>query len=440
MLLACAPYSRLLAQSQPQSQVTEQYIDQYKGIAEQEMARTGVPAAVSLAQGILESQSGTGWLVLHSHNHFGVKCKNDWTGPTIGYDDDRKNECFRVYRTDDSSWRDHSDFLASNPRYAFLFYLDPSDYKAWAMGLKKAGYATDKRYAERLIQTIETYHLEQYTDRVLAMGKGAPAGSFADILDRKVNADRRAMGLPGTPPPADSDVEDTSPVSPYPAGTFSVNGRRVIYLPSGTQLITVAEKYHIRLSRLVSYNDLHTDVLPAGMLVFLQRKAKTGAHAMHRLASGETLQTVSQEEGMQLKWLCRFNGLSASDAPPSGTLLYLQGDAPQESAQPKKRGFLARLFSKDRPAAAPASAVTAQAPRDPATEVPAKDPPTVPGQPAQPAQPAAAQAGTYEVKKGDTLYGISRKYDVPVTSIRAWNHLENDQIKVGQKLIVETNH
>lgn len=432
-----------------QSSVTEQYILKYKDIAESEMVRTGVPAAISLAQGILESQSGQGWLVTHSHNHFGVKCKNGWTGPSIDHDDDRRNECFRVYASDDSSWRDHSDFLRTTPRYAFLFYLDPADYKAWAVGLRKAGYATDKHYADRLIKTIETYHLERYSQQVLAMGKGRPESDFQAMLDRKVARDRAAAGIPEvqeTPQTRAAPAEDKA--SAYPAGEFHINGRRVVYLPGGTQLIAVAEQHHIRLSRLVSNNELQGDVLPQAMLIYLQKKRKTGVTATHRVAAGETLRNIAQREGIQLKWLCRFNHLGKDDAPAAGTLLYLTDYAPEEpspEAGEKKRGFLARLFSGHKSSRAlpssrkevgqtPASvASSSETAPEPAAE-----------QPGNPRPPAVsrkeASSLTYEVKQGDTLYGIAREYKVPLDSLRKWNGIEGDTIQAGQKLIIKTGN
>ena len=133
----------------------EQYIEQYKDIAISEMKRTGVPASITLAQGILETESGNGDLVKRSNNHFGIKCKNTWTGESVFHDDDANGECFRAYTNAEDSYRDHSDFLRSNKRYAFLFGFEATDYKNWARGLKKAGYATNPRYPDILIKNIE---------------------------------------------------------------------------------------------------------------------------------------------------------------------------------------------------------------------------------------------------------------------------------------------
>jgi flagellum-specific peptidoglycan hydrolase FlgJ len=131
-----------------------EYIETYKGLAMTEMRRTGIPASITLAQGILESGNGNSTLAVKANNHFGIKC-HDWNGPSIKQDDDRKNECFRKYRNPEKSYKDHSDFLTGRSRYAFLFDLKPDDYKAWARGLKKAGYATSSSYASALIKIIE---------------------------------------------------------------------------------------------------------------------------------------------------------------------------------------------------------------------------------------------------------------------------------------------
>jgi flagellum-specific peptidoglycan hydrolase FlgJ len=141
----------------------EEYIEQFKDIAISEMKRSGVPASITLAQGILESESGNSELVKRSNNHFGIKCKSNWNGESVTHDDDATGECFRAYTSAGESYRDHSDFLKVNKRYSTLFNLDPEDYEGWARGLKKAGYATNPRYPELLIKYIEQYNLQQYS-------------------------------------------------------------------------------------------------------------------------------------------------------------------------------------------------------------------------------------------------------------------------------------
>src|ERR1017187_7325918 len=140
----------------------EQYIQTYKDLAIAEMKRTGIPASITLAQGLLESNSGNSYLAKVANNHFGIKCKTGWEGRSVKVDDDELQECFRAYDKAEDSYRDHSDFLTTQSRYAELFKLDPTDYKGWANGLKKAGYATNPKYPEKVIENIEKYALYQY--------------------------------------------------------------------------------------------------------------------------------------------------------------------------------------------------------------------------------------------------------------------------------------
>jgi flagellum-specific peptidoglycan hydrolase FlgJ len=157
--------------AQAQKEKAEAYVNTYKELAIAEMLRTGVPAAIKLAQGILESQSGESDLAKTSNNHFGIKCKTEWTGARTYHDDDEKAECFRVYATVEESYRDHSDFLKNRPYYADLFKLDPTDYEGWAYGLKKAGYATSPTYPQQLLKVINDYNLQQYSLEALERQK-----------------------------------------------------------------------------------------------------------------------------------------------------------------------------------------------------------------------------------------------------------------------------
>ena len=149
------------------TQMVLAYIDKYKSVAKENMTRTGIPASITLGQAILESGAGTGPLSIQANNHFGIKCHKEWTGPSIKYTDDEENECFRKYEDPSQSFKDHSYFLTSRPRYAELFSFQKDDYKSWAYGLKAAGYATDKQYPDKLIGLIEKYQLSKYDAEVL---------------------------------------------------------------------------------------------------------------------------------------------------------------------------------------------------------------------------------------------------------------------------------
>ena len=152
----------LIPEVQAQKMTTEAYIQKYKYIAIKEMFDYKIPASITLAQGILESGSGNSRLAREANNHFGIKCHNDWMGAKIYKDDDKKNECFRVYTSAEQSFRDHSLFLTTKNRYAFLFDYKTTNYKSWAKGLKKAGYATNPKYPKLLIGIIEDHNLNQY--------------------------------------------------------------------------------------------------------------------------------------------------------------------------------------------------------------------------------------------------------------------------------------
>ena len=159
------------------TKMVQEYIDKYKIIAKSNMANFGIPASIILAQGILESGTGKGSLSLLANNHFGIKCKSEWTGPSVFFDDDAEQECFRKYESGDESYTDHAVFLTSRPYYVPLFELEKDDYKGWAYGLKKAGYATDVNYPTKLIGIIEKYNLQNYDAEVL--GKFIPQQQVA---------------------------------------------------------------------------------------------------------------------------------------------------------------------------------------------------------------------------------------------------------------------
>jgi LysM repeat protein len=304
-----------------QNLTTQQYIAKYKDIAINEMQRSGVPASIKLAQGILETQSGNGWLVQNSNNHFGIKCKNNWTGESVRYDDDARQECFRKYNTAADSYRDHSDFLRNNPRYAFLFQFQEEDYKSWAYGLKQAGYATSNTYPQQLIKLIEDYNLQQYT----LEGEGvAKAGTSNGKTGDEVVAARPSRPTIPASPGKSSGINKAN----APKGVFQINDRKVIMVPAGTSLIQVANARDIKLRNLVHYNDLNNDnPLPKDMLIFLQKKGKSGKNDYHTVAAGETMYDIAQAEGIQLRWLRRRNKMKEGQEPEVGERLALAGYA-----------------------------------------------------------------------------------------------------------------
>ena len=297
-------------------QVVLEYIKQYKELAMEEMKRTGVPASIKLAQGIHETQAGTSELVLKSNNHFGIKCKSVWTGDKVYHDDDARGECFRSYTSPVDSYRDHSDFLKNGQRYAFLFEMDPADYKGWAYGLKKAGYATNIKYSQIIIKLIEDYNLQEYS--LIAMGRMQKDATLA-------SADKPASILASAA--ANVPEQEAEPKPTYPSGQFMINNTRVVFATGGTALLSIAQKYDVPLARLLDFNDIKSDVLGKDQLVYLQRKRKTGANEFHIIKRGETLYDVCQVEGLRLESLAEYNHLQPYDEPAVGEKLSLREPA-----------------------------------------------------------------------------------------------------------------
>jgi hypothetical protein len=283
------------------------YIQTYKDVAISEMQRTGVPASITLAQGIHETLAGTSDLVKASNNHFGIKCKDGWTGAVAYHDDDSRGECFRSYVNPLDSYRDHSDFLRNSPRYGFLFKLDPLDYEGWAKGLRRAGYATNTQYAQILIRLVKDYSLQQFS--LIALGRQNPYGKDGAVSP-------------------DSGVSD-SKTSIFPEGEFQINHTRVVFAKEGSSLLGLAEQYNIPLSRLLDFNELgRIDALPGDQLLYLERKRKTGNSSVHLVCPGESLYGISQAEGIRLESLLSLNLLHYGDQPAAGQSLHLQTPAP----------------------------------------------------------------------------------------------------------------
>jgi LysM repeat protein len=318
------------AQNLPNEDIVH-YITQYADIAINEMVRTGVPASIKIAQGILETQAGKSKLVLESNNHFGIKCKSNWDGPKVYHDDDAQGECFRKYKDAVSSYKDHSDFLKLQPRYAALFELDLDDYTGWAWGLKKAGYATNPIYAETLIKFIEEYQLNQLND--YAEDEEQDKYDISDYIEE--------ITKNGLTPSTGNNTAASSFASrkiSYPEDVFKINSVKVIYAPAGSSLLAIAKKYNITLSKLLSYNELpkSVSVLKKSELVFLQPKKAIGNKSIHRVKRNESLRDISQHEGIKLSSLLQYNHLKANSKPSVGQKLNLKPKKGTSYKQPVK--------------------------------------------------------------------------------------------------------
>lgn len=300
------------------------YIEKYKALAMSEMIRTGIPASITLAQGILESNAGLSDLVQASNNHFGIKCKSDWFGKVVYHDDDAKGECFRSYRCAEDSYKDHSDFLKTRPNYAFLFNIDPADYEDWALGLKKAGYATNPVYAQSLVRTINDYALQQYT--LLALQNRKINGNLAVLNEmdgEDMNPEKQTENISVE---TEQQSAATAKISAqYSKGVFTINNTKVIYMPAGVSLFALASNYHISYNKLLDFNDLtKTDILSESRLVYLEKKPKRGEKNYHIVNTNETLEIIAQKEGVQLESLLAYNKVNKSDKLNAGSKIYLR--------------------------------------------------------------------------------------------------------------------
>ena len=288
----------------------QQYIEQYADIAVREMKATGIPASITLAQACLESGDGNSTLARMANNHFGIKC-HGWKGKSVKHTDDLPDECFRSYDSADESFRDHSDFLRYRDRYASLFSLEPTDYKGWALGLQKAGYATAQTYASSLIRIIEENDLTRF--------------------DRLDEAARQA--LPPTPLEAETSVA-FKPLPGHKLYTASLsreirttNGVAWIQAREGDTFAQLAREYNLFKRELRRFNDVDRDrPLQRGETVYLEAKKNQSAPHLdkHVVEEGETMRGLAQRYAVKMKKLYEYNDLKPGSEPEPGTILKLR--------------------------------------------------------------------------------------------------------------------
>jgi len=344
------------ASAETTQELAEKYVSQYSSLAVSEMQRSGVPASITLAQGMLESGFGRSRLAEEGKNHFGIKCHADWKGESIYKDDDKKNECFRKYQTVEESFRDHSDFLRYKPRYSSLFELEPTDYKGWAYGLKKAGYATLETYPDRLIGLIETYGLDRFdreqggaaevpgqtadkaADRAAGKTSGKNDGQENGKASDKAEAGQQsaetatAAAIAAAPSVKVPDAPSTlyHPVrykGERRRGTYAVSLDRevleigdvpFIYARTGETYKSIAVLYKYFPHELLRFNDMKSDrVLVSGERVYLERKAKYAARGLekHVCCEGENIWSISQEYAVRESSLLKLNGIDDPSDP-----------------------------------------------------------------------------------------------------------------------------
>lgn len=377
-----------------------QYIELYKNIAVREMHRTGIPASITMAQGLLESGNGNSRLAKQGNNHFGIKCKSTWKGRTIFEDDDAPGECFRAYDSAYLSYVDHSEFLLGNVRYAFLFGYDRTDYKSWAHGLKQAGYATNPKYPELLIGIIERHELHKF-DLMKA------GDSFEPPLVVKI---------------------DSVPQPPQLVTVTEFNSIPATRVGQDEGVEEIARRNEMGPWQVRKYNDIpEGQELQPGEIIYLKPKRRKGTAPYHVVKEGETMWSISQQYGIKLKHLYRKNHLDRKEGeqPQPGITLNLQEKAPEKQVPPTP--------VKD--------SVIKEVPQEPEKVIPVPEPevvsPVVEEVPEK--KDPSKEVVIHKVQPGETLFAIAKKYNLSVEDIKELNGLQSFEVKVGQELIVNGN-
>ncbi len=417
------------------------------------MERTGVPASITLAQGILESGNGNSYLARQANNHFGIKCGNNWAGDEFYMDDDRDNECFRKYPTVEESYRDHSDFIRTNPRYESLFALDPTDYKGWARGLKEAGYATRRNYAELLIDIIQKHKLYLY-DNVAAY--------------KQAKADK----------------------NPGAGQTFKYNGITAYTVKNNETYQSIARKFKMDVNTLLAYNDLEAENdLKAGTILYLKPKKTRARESYHIVKENDNMYKISQEYGVKLASLLQYNLLQPGEEPAVGEIIYLKNSrkekpelrvitekkeemgneleemvknepVPEKEVEIKPSEKLVESgqenvagFEEVEPIGENINTVEHEK-SDLSSEKKVEDILNESVEPdiykeaqktgetkkltvTEPRNIPSTEVKFHFVNKGETLYSISRKYGVSVAELKEWNKLSSDYLKEGDTLLIK---
>jgi LysM repeat protein len=274
-----------------------------------EMMEYRIPASITLAQGIYESNAGRSRLSTEANNHFGIKCHKEWTGKTFIQDDETRNECFRKYSNPEESFRDHSWFLSQRERYKPLFNLEITDYKGWANGLKACGYATNPQYADRLIRTIEDYQLYQFD-----------VDDFSVLFNDSIMAGQDSVRETGTFVKFDLFAE-----GPDKRMVYLNNGLQFIIFRQNDNIDNVAKAFHVSVRRIRKFNDMKKNApLVPGQMVYLEPKKREGATPEHIVRKGETLYTISQAYGVELNRLYKINALRTGRPVKQGQKILLR--------------------------------------------------------------------------------------------------------------------
>ncbi len=417
--------------SQPEVQynyntTTDDYINRFSQIAMTKMRKHKIPASITLAQGILESNSGNSTLTVGYNNHFGIKCHQNWYGDRTYYDDDEENECFRAYQNPEESYEDHALFLTQRKRYAKLFTYDITDYKSWARGLKSAGYATDRQYANKLISLIERYKLYEYDQKVMTSEPLDPREEIGEVIQTA----------------APSRPENGSPVNPDDPSSYHI-------VKQGETLEDVAQQYKMTVEYLKSINGMYDDTIYPHQRLTLVEQPKTFSEVVryteltqeepktteqtttstqpvtpntnqtlptqhtgsipdyHTVKQGEDLNNIAAKYGLNPALIKQYNGMLDDKVFPHMVLKLVEHPSQTISTE---------------------QYTVTHTETQPTTKTVAVTP-TV--------QKTTNVTNTYHsVKQGETLYRIALTYGISVATLKRLNQLEDNNIQVGQQLIV----
>ncbi len=380
------------------------YIDRYKQAAIDEMVRSKVPASITLAQGILESGAGTSTLSCSTNNHFGIKCKDEWTGGKYYYDDDKPQECFRVYNDVRESFADHSDFLLTRPRYAPLFQLPLTSYKYWAYGLKEAGYATNPKYAQLVIGYIEDYKLYELDKTGVAMIEEKEKPIKQPEVAEPMTAHVSSKVVVTDAKNKEQHKQIITEIKNAENGRqeFVVNGIRAVKATANEDPFKIAFEFNIDFSLIMSYNDMTTgDRFKEGEYVFLQSKKARGAESTYIAQTGESMHDISQKTGVKMRELYVKNAMKMNDQVYAGETVNLQE---KRGAPPQTMTYYEYLKTQNK---------TSETQNN-----------------------IQLNTGEYQVQQSDTLYSIAKKFNTSVEQLKEINKLETAEVKPGQTLVV----
>lgn len=333
-LTCCVPVVMLLTSALVP--VEQDYIDEYARLAVSEMYRSGVPASITLAQALVESSAGRSPLAVKGNNHFGIKCHNRWKGKTMRMNDDAPNECFRVYSSPEESYLDHSDFLRGNDRYGELFDLEITDYKGWARGLSKKGYATNPDYARMLIDKVEQYELYRFDKMKPSSFKAGGRDLFGK--------ERRDEVLPASPSRLETPTKFTDPeVFKFSLSrpVLSKNGVPFVYSMEGETLDSIAQGADLFVKELMRFNDMaYKEALLPGTVIYLRPKKRAAVKGLEKFVvdTGDvSLRDLSQRYAVKLSSLAKMNGLEPDAVLHAGDIVSLRPEPRKRNAPSKMK-------------------------------------------------------------------------------------------------------